>query len=187
MKKVYRLGWLIGGLLLASTAYATSYTIQFTTLQGTAPASGGFTYSTTPTPSFSAFTVVWDGITFDLTSGPLSVNDNTQSRCGLAGAPGSFSALSTCWNGGTWSAYGGNGSLPATFSFVPAPVSGGQPDPAITGFVHGPLDQTSAGGSWSITGTTTSKTPEPSYAALLAAALIALMIPSVRLRLVHRR
>jgi hypothetical protein len=45
----------------------TTYTINFTTTSGPAPTSGSFTYDST-TPRFTNFLVVWEGITFDLTS-----------------------------------------------------------------------------------------------------------------------
>ena len=55
-----------------------TYNINFNTGSGIAPVSGGFTYDGS-TSTFTSFTVIWDGMTFDFTR-PLRAGLDT---CGV--------------------------------------------------------------------------------------------------------
>lgn len=97
--------WIILALLLAAIGaphaqadVMTNYTISFSGT-GTLPTSGSFTYDST-TPAFSSFIVVWDGLTFNLTSAANSpgIIGPTPPACisGDSGAAASFQLLTNC-------------------------------------------------------------------------------------------
>jgi hypothetical protein len=67
-----------------ATDVITTYTINFTTTSGAAPASGSFSYDST-NPQFTNFIVNWDGFSFDLTSSANSPS------VGPSGCPGEAS------------------------------------------------------------------------------------------------
>lgn len=79
----------------AATASPVSYTIDFTGT-GILP-TGTFTYDAAlPLGSrFTAFTVIWDGVTFDLTAGSFSANNPDFSNAGGQCTDDAFLLLST--------------------------------------------------------------------------------------------
>lgn len=66
MKSSLFVVWL-GLVSVSATAAPILYNINFTTTSGIAPTTGSFTYDSA-IPAFTSFTVVWNGLTFDLTS-----------------------------------------------------------------------------------------------------------------------
>ena len=78
-----------------ATDVTTDYTISFTTTSGSpAPTSGQFVYDDT-TSQFMSFTVVWDGITFDLAS---------YANAPFIGTGGAYGPLPTCLTAGAGAA-----------------------------------------------------------------------------------
>jgi hypothetical protein len=142
---------LIAGALLSSTAYAGSFTIDFTT-GGLAPTAGSFNYDGV---TFSAFTVVWDGFTFDFTS---QANNPANAFCGTTGAAAAYALLSQgggcaspLWQGSAFS----QGTGGEEFAF-------GQNLPSVLLDVSLTVPNTRdiyAAGAWTITNT--SAVPEP--------------------------
>ena len=88
----------LAGLALAFAAMQPgmaaplAYNINFTTTSGTAPTSGGFTYDAMTT-TFSAFTVVWNTITFDFTSTANSPMNMPIIPCNGTGPSAAFALL----------------------------------------------------------------------------------------------
>jgi hypothetical protein len=115
------------GLCLAAAGLASpvTYNIAFTSAIGLLPTSGGFIYDSANAASpFSSFVVVWDGITFDLTSvantGGLSMNCDASQNTppNLATNILFQSFASPCTNVGyAWFALNGGTPNPASFEF----------------------------------------------------------------------
>ncbi len=171
----------IAPLAMADLADSTTYTIQFFggPENGILPTAGGFTYDP-DTATFSSFVVIWDSITFDLTSAanaPSISRDLNELSClgGLSGGAASFALLGgSCksvgadWSGDTET----NGQ--ANFQFF-----------GIDGFsdifVNDHLDSgpashdTGSSRDWSVTAvsapTPAPSVPEPSAAILLLTTL----------------
>lgn len=84
---------------IAHADTVTNYAITFTLTSGSpAPAIGTFAYDST-VPSFSNFLVLWDGVTFNLTSGansPASIGPYAACLTSTSGASASFSLLTNC-------------------------------------------------------------------------------------------
>ena len=141
----------------------TNYTINFTG-GSPLPTSGSFTYDST-VPAFSNFIVVWDGLTFNLTS---SANNPTVvpplPGCIPAGTgpAESFALLSGCASG-TWAAPPGLG----TFAIGIPPIGSCCPSPpqfSIFSSVGPSFSNDFGSGSYSIAAVAT---PEPSSLALM--------------------
>ncbi len=167
------LGVLIIAALSAPAAMAdvmTNYTINFTGT-GILPTAGSFTYDST-TPQFSDFMVVWDGLTFDLTSAANAPNFEAGSplpACvgGTADAEASFDLLSgdcknppagyeVSWAAGSIFDFRIGNDNPPFDSLVVEKAA-----PSRNGSDFGD-------GSWTITAVVPSAVPEPSSVMLLA-------------------
>jgi hypothetical protein len=161
--------FLLIGACCAPAALAdvvTTYDINFTTSVGDSPSAGSFTYDST-TPSFSDFTVTWEGLLFTLTG---SANDPTTSGppCsgGQTGAAASFALLDgTCSPNIEWFVDPEPTTLTPEFTFASDSGSISIFDASASGFPPGSV--ASAGG-WTITAV-----PEPNSVVLLAALLCA--------------
>lgn len=168
--------WIVLTLLLlaflAPNARADSYTINFTLLAETvAPTSGAFDYDPA-TNQFTDFTVVWDGLTFDLTS-----SANTATLTG--GSPSCVSAfsgpqavlamLTTCaasqpttWNAGNFLLYETFDINDAGNGIQAVDISGAFPSSQNDGLAG-------YGGAVAAPVATPIATPEPSSLALIVA------------------
>jgi len=175
----------MSGLLIAAFgalpahASAVYYTIDFTITSGsTAPTSGSFDYDSTLTDSFSNFIVLWDGLTFNLTSAANSPAIFASNACigANTGALATFDEL-TC-STVTWSA-GSDGAdvpYPATFALID---SGNFATFVAQAAVDGAPN--SVGGSGSLTITGQSTVPEPGTTALMLLGLGCLLLTRKRL------
>lgn len=160
----------------ATSAYASPITYDITFSGGPIlPTSGSFVYDgSLPLSSrFSDFSVVWDGISFDLTS---AANAPFSQNCGPADAAQSFKLLS----GGTvcplvngsppvtgWGVTAAFGSAFFDFVSVTSPFAG----EFVIRNVVGPTglqDRANADGSFSISPRDTTAIPEPSSVVLVA-------------------
>ena len=87
------------GAPLTHADTVTNYAITFTLTSGSpAPTVGTFAYDST-VPSFSNFLVLWDGVTFNLTSAansPASIGPYAACLTSTSGASASFSLLNNC-------------------------------------------------------------------------------------------
>jgi hypothetical protein len=85
--------WL-GLMTLSATAAPVLYDINFITTSGIAPTAGSFVYDSA-IPAFSSFTIVWNGLTFDLTSTanlPFHHNPNAPFLDGACNTPAADAA-----------------------------------------------------------------------------------------------
>lgn len=161
----------LGCLLAGSYAQAgTIYEINFSLSNGTiAPTSGTFTYDST-THIFSGFQVVWDGLTFDLTSSansPGASNIGTFPACfgsDTGGAAG-FDVLSACGATSSWNGFNSPSSSQFDFTSMTAPGVENYQIRAQSG--TGSFAE--ASGSFTISGV-----PEPATASTLLAGLLVL-------------
>ncbi len=153
----------------------TTYDINFTTSSGDAPSAGSFTYDST-TPSFSDFTVTWEGLLFTLTG---SANDpgilgTVPCLGGQTGAAASFALLSGACNPPdpdfqtAWQVPPDPTTLTPDFQFVSTNLvsaSVGIVDLSASQFPPG--SELSSGG-WTITEVSSNAVPEPNSALFLA-------------------
>jgi hypothetical protein len=146
----------------------TNYTISFSGT-GTLPTSGSFTYDST-TPAFSSFIVVWDGLTFNLTSAANSpgIAGPTPPACisGDSGAAASFQLLTNC--GGPTTEWQANplGTFVNFIFLTPETSSACETGHNCIGFSASASSSTldGAGGTFSVAVTTA---PEPRSLALM--------------------
>jgi hypothetical protein len=172
MQKALLVGCFCAGVLLASTAYADTYVFDFTTDDGMAPTSGGFTWNGM---SFSGFDVDWDGFTYDLTSAANAYdgrNDFPVNPCNPSGPAGLFSmlTLATTCPSIQWSAEN-DGGLP-DFAFAFDGPQGSTAEYTTSIVANDPMvcDVCSAfgDGTWTVTDTTPPSTvPEPGFLGFL--------------------
>lgn len=151
--------------IIASCAFAgpIAYSINFTTTSGSPPpTSGSFTYDGAAAlgSQFAAFDVLWDGLTFDLTS---SANTGGQgSGCGVVTSSTIFQVLqgtAECPGSNTFGWFGGHGSLNSEFAFGDTGAS----SDFIQVIGLNPATGTGgASGTFSITAINGAPTPEPS-------------------------
>ncbi len=139
------------------------YDINFTTNYGDAPTSGSFSYDPT-TETFSDFIVVWDSVTFDLTSSANSPYTNDELCMGnLSGGAAGFTILDgadTC--GAQWYIHTPD---PIFFSFEDDLGNG------VIGTAPNTLGLTGrSGGVFSISA---AAAPEPDTDAMMALGLVA--------------
>jgi hypothetical protein len=207
--------WIIPALLLLAAVGApaaqadtyTNYTIDFTLTGGSiSPTSGLFTYDDTAN-QFTSFTVVWDGINFDVTSAansPMILDSSFNPFIGplptcltaTSGAAASLSLLTDCGGdpNADWEAAFCSQCDQSAFSFAdlnPAPVelvgdigilaspTSGVGSPAI-----------SAQGTWEVVqdGDSYTTTPEPGTVGLtmLGIGLVLLLHKRIAQRLVRQ-
>jgi hypothetical protein len=168
-------------ILGAQSAFAdtiTTYDIAFTGT-GILPTAGSFTYDST-VPSFSGFTVTWDGAAFNLTAAanaPLLVAPVPACLSGATGAAATFDLLSgACDSPGLNSLTGWSGILnlvplsPKSFGFHSYnEITGAGIFVPESLFVSSSPPGVGGGGSWSIAAVSTpSAVPEPRSAVVLA-------------------
>jgi hypothetical protein len=159
--------------LFSTSALADTYQIDFAPVPGDlSPTSGSFTYSG---GTFTNFDVVWDNITFDLTS---AANDATGPLCSTTGSAETFLLLtrpSTCLPAefGVWIGHNDfQDTRTYTFGFyasTPPALT-----PVITSQVQSVFPGVGCGcfadGSWTLTDLSPSAVPEPeSLTAMLTA------------------
>jgi hypothetical protein len=177
--------FLFAAALGAPVAEATpiEYTINFSLISGTEPTAGSFTYDSATT-TFTNFTVTWDGLVWNLTSGansPFISSPAPACLGGLTGAAAAFAQLDrVCFgasNPGGSNQWVGNPEPPpetdSVFRFLTAGGSGSEIE--ILGTPQADPTGDTGTGQWSITAIST---PEPStfiplLATLLSAALVA--------------
>jgi hypothetical protein len=141
----------------------TDYTITFTGASPSLTPAGSFTYDSTVL-SFSNFLVVWDGITFDLTSAANNpVTKGTLPTCltSASGATATFSLLTDCASdpNAAWSAIG---STPEFFIFDTPPVATGVI--SVRTIASQPPTSDAAAGTFEVSAITT---PEPGTSSLM--------------------
>lgn len=170
-------------LAMADLADSTTYTIQFIGVpaNGILPTAGGFTYDP-DTATFSSFLVIWDGITFDLTSAA-----NAPDISGFPGAPhclggltggaasfalltGSCESIGAFWGGDT------QANHQANFEFSSFDPSNDSMILVRDHLDSGPALQGTGGSTdWAVTAVSTPApappVPEPSAAILLLTTL----------------
>jgi hypothetical protein len=150
----------------------TTYTINFTTTFGPAPTSGSFTYDST-TPGFTNFLVVWNGVTFDLTSSANSPLVGATGCAGEAPTPAyAFSLLTRALVGCTVNYFWLAASFPfeSEFLFEAIAPSFLTRDVIFDVVIVTP-NRLEGFGSW---GSTISPVPEPATVMLLGSGLLAL-------------
>jgi len=173
----------------------TTYTINFTTTSGIAPTSASYTWDVPPgsvTGYFTSFQVVWDGVTFDMTT---SANEPFSGNAGLCEAYGSSGGLAivtetlpgppNCFFQYSWDAFvrSSAGTTTVFFNLDADNVVGGNyvGTDAIQGQVNLDPSLTDSGtGTWSVT---PSSLPEPDSLHLVGAGLLALGLALRRRRL----
>jgi|SRR5580700_387239 hypothetical protein len=168
------------GALSAHADTVTNYTITFTAASGILPTSGSFTYDSS-TPKFSNFLVVWDGLSFDLTSSantPL-IFGPVPPAClgGDSNAAATFQLLTNCGDLVTgWLGKVGGSPASRIFTFV-SPTESCIFDAdcisisAVTVPV-GPISEALGFGSFAVA----VSTPEPSTVALMLAGIGLLLV-----------
>jgi hypothetical protein len=173
------------GSTLRSYAAPINYTISFTTNSGISPSSGSFTFdSAQPLGSqFTAFTVVWDSISFNLTS--TANAPQTSGSCTATSLTVFLFLTGTPECPGTggqpigWGATIPNGSAIAFFNIFDV-SSGGANAINIQGT---PTIPTNTGPTVGANGGfSASPVPEPSSLLLMGSALGCLLLASQRLR-----
>jgi hypothetical protein len=167
--------------LPAKADVLTTYDISFTG-SSPLPTSGSFTYDST-NPNFSNFTVVWDGISFDLTASannPASYFGAPACSNGNTGAAAAFALLTTCNSTGT--AYWSGELNPGvdSFQFGGPTLHNCQYGLSCESFTaalnasSSPENQSAAVGGFSIEAVVppTAATPEPKSFILLSSAIL---------------
>lgn len=171
----------------------TDYTITFLVVPDywpTSPPTGTFVFDDT-TQQFTSFTVVWHGLTFDLTAAANNPTIYNRDGCSpsLSGADLSLALLTTCvgrpgiaGNNALFSASTAQAPGPAFMEFVAFDI-----DESFTagfiGFSTGPptIAATRIAGNFTSSVTGTTVTPEPSSIALMLAGIGVLLVMRKRI------
>ncbi len=176
------------GLAPAATASPVSYTINFTATSGTAPASGQFSYDSAQAAGskFSLFTVVADGITFNLTSSanaPIFANPGGICSNDVFNFLSTGSACATHIAGDPQWVVAASAPIELVFEFLDLSADS-QNGLRIAGDIQGlPFaDRATGRGSWTITAVSTSATPEPASLMLVLAGGALLLLRKQRYR-----
>jgi len=171
----------------AATASPVSYTINFTATSGTAPTSGQFSYDSAQAAGskFSAFTVVADGITFNLTSSannPIFINPGGTCSSDVFNFLSTGSACTTHAAGEPQWVVAASSPNELVVEFLDLSADSNNVL-RIVGDIQGlPFaDRADGRGSWTITAVTTSATPEPASLMLALAGAALLLIWKQRL------
>lgn len=163
-------------------ATTTTYDITFTLSAGGVNATAGsFTYNDS-TNKFSAFNVVWDGITFDLTSSANAPSLNgtpcvTSTGGVLTGGAASFALLNhLCTFGAPDLTTDWFGKITSTTEFGLTTFDATNVNSITIYHSQGVAGGTAAGGGdWTLsTGTPPTPTPEPSAGLMMGTALMAM-------------